>query len=59
MPLDDRIRQLSELLLEEVRGPIEVALQNVLAEVMKLAADDRDEHQGVERASPDVNHTLQ
>ena len=43
MPLDDRIRQLSELLLEEVRGPIEVALQNVLAEVMKLAADDRDE----------------
>ncbi len=43
MPLDDRIRQLSETLLEEVRGPIEGALQNVLAEVIRLATDDRDE----------------
>ena len=43
MPLDDRIRLLSETILEEVRGPIEGALQNVLAEVIKLATDDRDE----------------
>src|SRR5512140_1999729 len=42
MPIDDRIRQLSETILEEVRGPIEGALQNVLAEVVKLATDDRD-----------------
>ena len=56
MPLDDRIRQLSETLLEEVRGPIEVALQNVLAEVMKLAADDRDEAVRTAVAAADERH---
>jgi hypothetical protein len=43
MSLDDRIRQLSDTILEELRNPIEDALQRVLADVMKLAADDRDE----------------
>jgi chemotaxis protein histidine kinase CheA len=43
MPLDDRIKQLTDTILQEVRSPIETALQSVLAEVMKLAADDRDE----------------
>jgi hypothetical protein len=56
MPLDDRIRQLSETLLEEVRGPIEVALQNVLVEVMKLAADDRDEAVREAVAAADERH---
>jgi hypothetical protein len=43
MSLDDQIRQLSETILHELRSPIEDALQRVLADVMRLAADDRDE----------------
>jgi hypothetical protein len=56
MPLDDRIRQLSETLLEEVRGPIEVALHNVLIEVTKLAADDRDDAVREAVAAADERH---
>ncbi len=58
MPLDDRIRQLSETILEEVRGPIEVALQNVLAEVMRLAAEDRDQAVQAAVAAAEERHQV-
>ena len=43
MSLDDRIRQLSETIIQEARGPIEAALHHLLADVMTLAAADRDQ----------------
>jgi hypothetical protein len=42
MSLDDRIRQLSETIIEEVRSPIETALHGLLEDAMRIAADDRD-----------------
>ncbi len=43
MSLDDRIRQLSETIIQEARGPIESALHHLLADVMTLAASERDQ----------------
>jgi len=43
MPLDERIRQLSETIIQEVRSPIEAALHNLLGDVMRVAAEDRDQ----------------
>jgi hypothetical protein len=43
MSLDERIRQLSETIIQEARGPIEAALHHLLADVMTLAASDRDQ----------------
>lgn len=43
MSLDERIRQLSETLINEVRSPIESALRAVLDEVMTRAAEERDQ----------------
>ncbi len=59
MSIDDRIRQLSGTILEEVRSPIEAALQTVLAEVMKLAAEDRDEAVRVAVAAAEERHQEQ
>src|SRR5450759_2604173 len=43
MSLDDRIRQLSETIIHEVRGPLESALHVLLSDVMRVAAEDRDQ----------------
>jgi hypothetical protein len=43
MSLDERIRQLSETIIQEVRGPIDTALHGLLADVMTVAAADRDQ----------------
>jgi hypothetical protein len=42
MPLDERISQLSDAIIQEVRSPIEAALHRLLADVMAMAAADRD-----------------
>ena len=42
MSLDDRIKQLTETILEQVRLPVETGLQRVLDDVIKLAVEERD-----------------
>jgi hypothetical protein len=41
MSHDDRIRQLTDLVIEDLRGPVETSLRQLLAEMMGLAAQDR------------------
>jgi hypothetical protein len=43
MPLDDRIRQLTETIIQETRAPLEKALHGLLGEVMTLASADREQ----------------
>jgi chemotaxis protein histidine kinase CheA len=43
MPLDERIQRLSETIIQEVRGPIEEALHRLLADVMTVASEDREQ----------------
>jgi hypothetical protein len=42
MSLDDRIRELSESIIREVRAPIEASLHEILSEVATLASEDRE-----------------
>lgn len=42
MSLDDRIRELSDSIIREVRAPIEASLHQILSEVASLAAQDRE-----------------
>jgi hypothetical protein len=41
MSTDDRIRQLSDLFIEDLRGPMEKALGQLLADLMEIAAKDQ------------------
>jgi chemotaxis protein histidine kinase CheA len=43
MPLDERIQRLSETIIQEVRGPIDEALHRLLADLMTVASDERDQ----------------
>jgi hypothetical protein len=43
MSLDERIAQLSETIIQEVRAPIEAALHRLLGDVMTMAAAERDQ----------------
>jgi hypothetical protein len=43
MSLDERIRLLSETIIQEARGPIESALHRLLGDVMSVASADRDQ----------------
>jgi hypothetical protein len=52
MPLDERIRQLSDTIIQEVRTPIEASLHRLLDDVMVLAAADRE--QAVQAAFSDA-----
>jgi hypothetical protein len=42
MSLDDRIRQLTDTMIQEIHGPLEEAMQRVLGDFTRLAADERD-----------------
>jgi hypothetical protein len=41
MSHDERIRQLSDLFMEDLRGPVEASLRTLLAELMGLATQER------------------
>lgn len=56
MPLDDRIQQLSDAILQEVRGPVTTALQHLMGDLMRLAAEDRDAAVQQARTDADAAH---
>jgi hypothetical protein len=58
MSLDDRIRQLSEIIIEEVRSPIESALHVLLEDVMRIAGEDREQAIQSAAAAAAVEHEV-
>ncbi len=58
MSIDERIRQLSETIIHEARGPIEAALHRLLAEFMNVAAAERDQAVRSAVAEASASHQL-
>ncbi|HEY3384718.1 MAG TPA: GAF domain-containing protein [Vicinamibacterales bacterium] len=42
MSLEDRINQLSDSIMQEIRGPVDAALRGILADVLRVAAEERE-----------------
>jgi hypothetical protein len=60
MSTDDRIRQLSDLFIEDLRGPIEASLRQLLAELMGIASKDQADavDAALQRAAADHDAAL-